>query len=64
MATFANDTAILTVGDSNVEATGKLQAAVNRIQQWTKIWKIKLNESKSVHVNFTNRRFGNIPVTG
>jgi len=28
-----------------------------------KKWHTKLNESKSVHINFTNRRFEQIPVT-
>jgi hypothetical protein len=28
-----------------------------------KKWHIQLNESKSVHINFTNRRFKHIPVT-
>ena len=26
-------------------------------------WHIQLNESKSVHINFTDRRFEHIPVT-
>jgi len=28
-----------------------------------KKWHIQLNESKSVHINFTNRRLEHIPVT-
>jgi predicted GIY-YIG superfamily endonuclease len=63
VATFADDTAILAVGSDNEESTGKLQTAINRIQKWTKKWHIKLNESKSVHINFTNRLFERIPVT-
>ena len=31
VATFADDTAILTVGNSNEEYTGKLQTAINQI---------------------------------
>ena len=56
VATFADDTAILAVGSSNEEATEKLQTAIDQMQKWTKKWRIHLNESKSVHVNFTNRR--------
>lgn len=63
VATFAGDTAILAVGAYNVEATGKSQVTVDRIQEWTKRWKIKLSGSKSVRVNFTNTRFENIPIT-
>jgi hypothetical protein len=63
LSTFADDTAILTVGSSNEESTGKLQTAINQIQKWTKNWNIQLSESKSVHINFTNRHFEHIPVT-
>ena len=56
VATFADDTAILAVGDDNIESTTKLQKAITDIHRWTKKWRIKLNESKSVHVEFTNKR--------
>jgi hypothetical protein len=36
VATFAYDTAILAVGSSNDEYTGKLQTAINQIQKWMK----------------------------
>jgi len=36
VATFADDTTILTVGSSNEECAGKLQATINQIQKWTK----------------------------
>jgi len=36
VTTFDDDTAILTVGISNEEYTGKLQTAINQIQKWTK----------------------------
>ena len=63
VATFADDTAILAVGSSNDESTGKLQTTINQIQKWMKKWHIQLNESKSVHINFTNIRFEHIPGT-
>ena len=46
VATFADDTAILVIGSSNEESTGKLQTAINQIKKWTKKWHIQLNESK------------------
>ena len=49
VVTFVDETAILALGSSNEESTGKLH--------------IQLNESKSVHINFTNRRLEHIPVT-
>ena len=61
VATFADDTAILAVGFNIDEATLKLQKACEKISTWTKKWKIKLNESKSVHINFTNRQIFHQP---
>jgi hypothetical protein len=55
-ATFADDTAILSVSDSHVKATENLQIALNHVNCWTQDWKIKLNESKSVHVTYTLRK--------
>lgn len=62
IATFADDTAILSVGRSNEEATEKLQLAVNSIYSWTVKWRIRLNETKSIHVNFTNKVCQQMPV--
>lgn len=53
-ATFADNTALLAVGTTIEEATQKLQHATDHISQWTKKWRVKLNELKSVNVNFTN----------
>ena len=63
MATFADDTAIMTVGDSVEEATKKLQWAVDKVNKWTKTWLVKLNEAKLVHVDFTNKRCQHILIT-
>ena len=62
IATFADDTAIMAVGHNNEESTEKLQIAVNQIYNWTKKWRIKLNETKSVHIDFTNKRITYKPV--
>lgn len=62
VATFADDTAILAVGDNNTESTEKLQNAIVQIQNWTKKWRIKLNDSKSVHIDFTNKKIEHKPV--
>lgn len=63
IATFADDTAILAVGDTVSEVTLKLQVAINNIQDWLAKWRIKVNESKSTHINFTNRSIEPLPVT-
>lgn len=62
VATFADDTALLAVGSSIAESTSKLQQAVSRIYKWTRKWRIRLNETKSVHVNFTNRKYNYLSV--
>lgn len=56
LATFADDTAVLAVGNMIEETTANLQGAVNKINVWTRPCHIKINESKSVHVNFRNRK--------
>lgn len=56
VATFADDTALMATGRNIVESTSKLQDANDSISNWCKSWKIKLNETKSVHVNFTLKR--------
>ena len=53
-ATFADDTVLLTTGKTAQESTESLQAALDTITTWTKRWRIKLNNLKSVHVDFTN----------
>ena len=53
-ATFADDTAILAIGSTVKESTENLQNALNSIADWTKKWKISLNNQKSVHVDFAN----------
>lgn len=55
IATFADDTAIMAVGSTHEEAAVKVQKAMNKVYNWTTKWRIKLNESKSIHINFTNK---------
>lgn len=56
VATFADDTALLAVENDQEASIRKLQTASNKIVDWTKQWKIQLNEQKSIPVNFTNKR--------
>jgi GTPase SAR1 family protein len=63
VGTFADDSAILAVGENIEEASCKLQQAVNEVSSWTKRWRIKLNGTKSVHVNFTNKKVQYIPIS-
>ena len=53
----------MAVGDSVEEVTEKLQRAVHKINNWTRKWLIKLNEAKSIHMDFTNSRCQHIPIT-
>jgi retron-type reverse transcriptase len=54
-ATFADDTAVMAIGETVDISTRKLQSAVNKIAIWARKWRVKLNESKSVHIDFTNK---------
>jgi hypothetical protein len=62
MATFADDTTVMAIGEIVEISTRKLQSAVNKIAIWTRKWRIKLNESKSVHIDFTNKKIIQQPV--
>lgn len=60
-ATFADDTAILTTHEDYSVATTQLQSAVNKIDNWATRWKIKLNASKTVRIDFALRTHGYDP---
>lgn len=61
-ATFADDTAIIALGNSQRESVSKTQYALNKVFNWTKLWRMKLNESKSVHIDFTNKNKNHHPI--
>jgi hypothetical protein len=62
VATFADDTAIMAIGDNNSESTQKLQIAITEVKRWTRKWQIKLNNAKSVHIDFTNQCVEHKPI--
>lgn len=62
IATFADDTAILTTANSEIEATNKLQAALSDILLWINKWRMNLNENKSIHILFTNKELRYLPL--
>ena len=49
-ATYADDTASLASHDDPVMASNNLQIHLDKLQLWFRKWRIKVNESKSVHV--------------
>ncbi|KAL0098782.1 hypothetical protein PUN28_015784 [Cardiocondyla obscurior] len=62
IATFADDTAILSANNCLAKATENLQSTLDDISEWTKRWKIKINELKSVHVIYTLKKTQYQPV--
>jgi hypothetical protein len=42
MATFADDTAVVAIGETVESSTRKLQSVVNKVAIWTGKWRIKL----------------------
>jgi hypothetical protein len=61
-ATFADDTAILTVHEDPTMGAHRLQMHLNKIQSWLKTWRMKANESKSVQVIFALNKMKCPPV--
>jgi hypothetical protein len=56
IATFADDTAILASNEDPQSASQSLQTHLNHLETWLNTRHVKVNETKSVHVTFTNRR--------
>jgi hypothetical protein len=56
LATFADDTAILSATHNPITASANLQNHINLLQQWYHKWRLTVNNDKSVQVTFTNRR--------
>ena len=56
IAAYVNDTVILAPHIDPASASRNLQTNLNKIQHWLKVWRIKVNETKSTHVTFTLRR--------
>lgn len=63
IATFADDTAILSAHDDPVTASTNLQTHLNLLQNWLLKWRIKVNTNKSSQITFTNKRSSCPPVT-
>lgn len=56
LATFADHTAILASHRNPLQASQILQHNLNDMQTWLFKWCFRANETKSIHVTFTNRR--------
>jgi hypothetical protein len=48
LATFADDTAILSANEDPSRASKNLQSHINLLQQWFQQWRIKINNDKSL----------------
>lgn len=56
LATFADDTAFLASHGNPIIASERLQLHLNKTNEWLKLWRIRVNPSKSTHITFTLRR--------
>lgn len=56
MATFVDDTAIMSTHLNMNTASRELQAHLNNIEKWLTNWRMKVNETKSVHITFTMKK--------
>ena len=55
-STFADDTAFMCMHKNSSVATNILQSHIYNIEKWLDLWKIRVNETKCVHVTFTLRK--------
>ena len=56
MATFADDTALLSSDPDSVRASENFSITLTYSKNWLEQWIIKLNPTKSAQVTFTTRR--------
>uniref|UniRef100_A0A2S2Q5T5 RNA-directed DNA polymerase from mobile element jockey n=1 Tax=Sipha flava TaxID=143950 RepID=A0A2S2Q5T5_9HEMI len=56
MASYADDTLILSPGNDTAQSSIFLQNHLNLIENWATKWRIKINPEKSVHVNMTPKK--------
>jgi len=56
LSMYADDTAIMTTHSNPTIASTNLQAHLRKIEQWTRKWRLKINETKSAHITFTLRK--------
>lgn len=59
-ATYADDTAFLTIADTPAEASQTMQQQLDLLNTWHKRWNISVNSDKSTATTFATRR-GNCP---
>lgn len=62
VGTFADDTALMATHEHPTTASALLQSSLNEISKWMTDWRIKANETKSVHVTFALRHGSCPPV--
>ncbi|KAK7871524.1 hypothetical protein R5R35_010330 [Gryllus longicercus] len=58
-ATYADDTALLASHENQETATRTLEEHLELINKWCKLWRIRMNETKSKCITFTLRRTRN-----
>lgn len=56
IATFADDTVIMSADESLGTAINTLQTSIDETTNWFNKWGIKINESKTIGVIYTNKR--------
>jgi hypothetical protein len=52
----------MAIGETVDISTRKLQSAINKVAIWTRKWRIKLNESKSLQIDFANNKIKQQPI--
>ena len=58
---FADDTSLTTWGEDANNATATINRDLERILEWSKIWKVIFNASKTKDMIFTNKVMNNSP---
>lgn len=63
LATFADDTCILSSNPDPITTSNNLQNHLHEIENWCRRWRVKVNGAKSAHLTFALRRQPCPPLT-
>lgn len=55
IASFVDDTCIIMTGKKKVEPFNRMQTSINQMVEWAQRRCVTLNETKSIHVKYSNK---------
>jgi hypothetical protein len=54
VADYADDKVILSINEDPLIASSNLQVHLNHLSEWYKKWRVKINQNKSTHTQYSH----------